>query len=293
MRSQKLVQGVEGHLSGKWINIPGPGHSSKDRSLGIMVDPNTPDGFRISSLAGDDPVTCRKHVRELLKNSAPNLAELTGPHSLPNEATAERISRAMAIWSQAVPINGTVVEKYLTTRGCLPMAGDSVANDLRFHPLCPFGADRVPAMVALVRDVISGEPTAVHRTALMDDGSGKRIMPNGQSAKMMMGRAKGAAVMFGRSDSRMGIAEGIETALSAQKIFSMPVWACLSAGGIAGCPIINGLEHLTIFADHDKAGIRAAVACGRHYQKNSIEVEVRHPTSLGDDWNSYLLREAA
>ena len=148
-------------------------------------------------------------------------------------------------------------------------------------------------MVALIRDVISGEPRGVHRTALMDDGSGKRIMPDGQSAKMMMGTAKGAAVMFGRSNSRMGIAEGIETALSAQKIFAMPVWACLSTGGIAGFPIINGLEHLTIFADHDRAGIRAAVACARQYQKNSIEVEVRYPTSLGDDWNSYLLREAA
>jgi putative DNA primase/helicase len=293
MRSQKLVQGVEGYLSGKWINIRGPGHSSKDRSLGIMFAPNEPGGFRISSLAGDDPMTCRKYVNALLKESSPSLRERIDAHSLPNEAPAERISRSMVIWSQGSRISGTIVEKYLTARGCLPTVGDIVSNALRFHPLCPFGANRFPAMVASITNVISGEPTGVHRTALLDDGSGKRIMPDGQPAKMMMGLTKGAAVMFGRSDSRMGIAEGIETALSAQKIFDMPVWACLSAGGIAGFPIINGLQHLTIFADHDKAGIRAAVACARHYQQNGIKVEVRHPTSPGDDWNSFLLREAA
>jgi hypothetical protein len=293
MRSQKLFQHLEGHLSGKWINIPGPGHSSKDRSLGIMFDPKAPDGFRISSLASDDPVTCRKHVSALLKNSAPNLSELTGAHSLADETRAERISRSMAIWSEAIPINGTVGEKYLIARRCLPMTGDSFSNVLRFHPLCPFGSNRFPAMVALIRDVISGEPSGVHRTALRDDGSGKRTMPDSHPAKMMLGLAKGAAVMFGPSDSRVGIAEGIETALSAQKIFSMPVWACLSAGGLAGCPIINGLEHLTVFADHDKAGIRAAMDCARRYQKNGIEADLRYPPTPGDDWNSYLLKEVA
>jgi putative DNA primase/helicase len=102
-----------------------------------------------------------------------------------------------------------------------------------------------PAMVALMRDVITGEPTGVHRTALMDDGSSKRIMPDDMPAKRMLGRAKGAVVMLHHAAPRMGIAEGIETALSAQKLFDMPVWACLSDGGIAGFPIINCLEHLT------------------------------------------------
>jgi hypothetical protein len=293
MSIQKRVQDLEANLNCGWVNIRGPGHSSNDRSLGIKFDPKAPDGFRTSSLAGDDPMICRDYVNKLLNNSSPILLEHTETHSIPNEAPTERISRARAIWAQAVPISGTVAEKYLTTRGCSLTAAGGVAEALRFHPHCPFGADRVPAMVALMTHAISGEPRGVHRTALMDDGSGKRIMPDGISAKRMFGLAKGAAVKLGHSDPRMGIAEGIETALSAQRIFDMPVWACLSAGGIAGFPIINGLEHLTIFADHDKAGIRAAVACARHYQKNGIKVEVRRPTRPGDDWNAYLLREAA
>ena len=52
----------------------------------------------------------------------------------------------------------------------------------------------------------------------------------------------------------MGIAEGIETALSAHLIFKMPVWAALSAGGIRDFPVITGITFLRILADHDAAG---------------------------------------
>jgi putative DNA primase/helicase len=144
-----------------------------------------------------------------------------------------------------------------------------------------------------MRDATTGEPTGVHRTALKDDGSGKRIMAEGMPPKMMLGRAKGAAVVLCEPAQRMGIAEGIETALSAQKLFQMPVWACLSAPGIAGFPIINGLVQLTIFADHDEAGIKAAKACARRYQEHGIDAEVRYPDQTGDDWNSFLLKESA
>ena len=148
-------------------------------------------------------------------------------------------------------------------------------------------------MVSLMRDVITGQPTGIHRTALADDGSAKRTMPNGMPAKMMLGRAKGAAVMLSNSAPVMGIAEGIETALSVQKIFGMPVWACMSAPGIAGFPVIRGITHLTIFADHDEAGLKAAKNCARRYQKNGIDAAVRHPREPGGDWNSFLLKETA
>jgi hypothetical protein len=155
------------------------------------------------------------------------------------------------------------------------------------------GTETVPAMVSMMRDVITGQPTGIHRTALADDGSAKRTMLNGKPDKMMLGRAKGAAVVLSNSAPVMGIAEGIETALSAQKIFGMPVWACMSAPGIASFPGIRCIIHLTIFADHDEAGLKAAKNCARRYQKNGIDAEVHHPREPGDDWNSFLLRETA
>jgi putative DNA primase/helicase len=155
------------------------------------------------------------------------------------------------------------------------------------------GTATVPAMVSMMRDAITGQQTGIHRTALADDGSAKRTMPDGMPAKMMLGPAKGAVVMLSNSAPDMGIAEGIETALSAQKIFGMPVWACMSAPGIAGLPALPGLRHLTIFADHDEAGLKAAKTCALRYQEKGIDAEVRYPDEAGEDWNSFLLKEIA
>jgi hypothetical protein len=64
----------------------------------------------------------------------------------------------------------------------------------------------------------------------------------------------------------------------------------MSAPGIAAFPALHGLNHLTIFADHDDAGLGAATNCARRYQKIGIDADVRYPPNAGDDWNSFLLK---
>ena len=165
---------------------------------------------------------------------------------------------------------------------------------LRFHPLCPFGGDRVPAMVVRMGDAVTGAPMGVHRTALAEDGLTKRVMSDGRPCRMMMGRAKRAVVRLGDINyGSLGIAEGIETALSAAQIFKTPVWAVLSANGMAGFPIVAGVKSLRISADHDAAGISAARECKRRTKKAGIEVEVRYPLTFGDDWNDHARKEAS
>jgi YD repeat-containing protein len=60
-----------------------------------------------------------------------------------------------------------------------------------------------PAMIALVRNIVSNEPQAIHRTAL--DGSGNKIEFVGQDGKlrsrMMLGSMKGGAVKLTDDDS--------------------------------------------------------------------------------------------
>src|SRR5262245_30680784 len=46
------------------VLAPGPGHSPKDRSLSVKLDPSAPDGFVVNSFANDDPLKCRDHVRD-------------------------------------------------------------------------------------------------------------------------------------------------------------------------------------------------------------------------------------
>jgi putative DNA primase/helicase len=179
---------------------------------------------------------------------------------------------------------------YFAARGITISPQTLSQNVLRFHPSCPMGGSKVPAMLAKMTDIITGEFSGIHRTALSDDFSAKRAMPDGRPSRMIMGVAKGSAVQLFPFSKRLGIAEGIETALSAHQIFKMPVWAAMSAPGIRDFPVINGIKFLRIFADHDEVGRSAAHACKRRYKAAGIEVEIRYPPEPQSDWNDYHLR---
>jgi hypothetical protein len=61
---KQLGSVLGGDVSGDSVLAPGPGHSPKDRSLSVKVDPNAPEGFLVHSFAGDDPIACRDYVRK-------------------------------------------------------------------------------------------------------------------------------------------------------------------------------------------------------------------------------------
>jgi AAA domain len=61
---RNLATALGGEVSGDEIRAPGPGHSAKDRSLSVKVDPGASGGFIVHSHAGDDWQKCRDHVRE-------------------------------------------------------------------------------------------------------------------------------------------------------------------------------------------------------------------------------------
>ncbi|MER8438329.1 toprim domain-containing protein [Mesorhizobium sp. M1312] len=297
MRIAELAKRLGGDVNGRWINIPGPGHSRRDRSLGILLDRKESNALRIHSLAGDDLVDCRDHVRARLQAiSKDGSFRVEGDTGVDDNAAPwrGRIFSALKIWEQSFPPHGTIVETYLATRGCLLSPSITAAETLRFHPCCPFGpGNELPAMIALMRDVITGEPRGIHRTALKEDGTGKRAMPRGSSPKMMLGIASDAAIRLQPASSLLGIAEGIETAFSASQIFGVPVWAVMSAGGVSSLPVLKGLRRLIIFADHDAAGLQAARRCAWRHAKAGTDVEVRYPPTLNSDWNTYQLVESA
>ena len=94
-----------------------------------------------------------------------------------------RTEKALKIWSQSRPLRGTLAEYYLRSRGIeVPAEAREV---LRFHAECPFDGRTVPALVALVRDIVTDEPVAIHRTALTEDG---RKLDRPQGARPEEGR---------------------------------------------------------------------------------------------------------
>lgn len=257
---------------GRYILCPGPGHSRDDRSLKVNFKPD--GSFTVTSFAGDDFRECRDHVKAVLG------LDDREPQPLPPAPVklldkAAQIERARRIWSEAQPIEGTLAATYLRHRGLIPYRGEA----LRFHPSCPFRSERHPAMIGIMTDIVTGEPSGIHRTALLPDGSGKAA-----PGKMMMGRAQNAVVRLHDDEEvtwRLCIAEGIETALATA---DRPIWATLSAGTMSNFPVLQGVETLHIYTDHDRAGIDASNAVAKRWYDARREVIQAMPGALGADF---------
>jgi putative DNA primase/helicase len=214
-------------------------------------------------------------------------------------AASSRSRAALDLWSRGVNPTGSIVELYLGSRSLLIPNAALHADVLRFHPSCPFGLCdevgpkllRVPAMLALQRDIVSDEPRAVHRTALLADGRGKFVMPDGSGAKRVLGPARGTAIKLSPDDSvtsGLAIAEGLETGLAAMCIGIAPLWVVHGAGGIAHFPLLAGVETLTIIADSDEAGLSAAQRCTGRWREAGRVVRLVVPKEPGADLNDML-----
>jgi hypothetical protein len=63
---QSIARALGGEINGVQVLVPGPGHSSADRSLSVKLSSSSADGFIVHSHAGDDPIRCKDYVREQL-----------------------------------------------------------------------------------------------------------------------------------------------------------------------------------------------------------------------------------
>lgn len=192
---------------------------------------------------------------------------------------------ALKIWREARPARGTIVERYLATRGlCLP---DGEA--LRFHPRLfnKYARVAAPAMVALVQHGVSGEAQAIHRTWLQRDGSGKAAF---EQPRLMLGPCKQGAARLTPAGDRLLVGEGIETCLSALQATGLPTWSALSSGGIAGLELPPEVRRVIILADADDSGERAALSAATRWRNEGRDARIARPPR-GMDFNDLLLAE--
>ncbi len=255
-----------GEARGNRVVCPGPGHSKRDRSLSITF---SADGtFTTNSFAGDDFRACRDHVKAVLGLDDHRPRQVVAPaiHSVSSGSTRARIDMLHRLWDSCIPIAGTLGERYLASRG-LSYDGDA----WRFRP-----ASR--ALIAIITDAVSGEPCGFHETML--DAEGRK------TGRLMHGRAAGGCVRLYGDDapSALAIAEGIETALATGV---RPVWACLSSSIMKGFPVLDGISSITVFADHDRAGIDAANTVGERWHTAGREVVLSMPADPGRDFADY------
>lgn len=191
-----------------------------------------------------------------------------------------RVDMLNRLWTAGVKLDGTdAASEYL--------AGRDVAHNascLRFHARCPrpFGEGHSSAMLALVLGA-DGEAVNIHRTFLAPPVDGKRLR-----AIMPGELPDGSAIrLFPVHGARLGIAEGIETAIAASKRFGLPVWAAINSTMMAKWQPPAGVEEVVVFGDSDAAfgGQACAYALAHRIAvRNKIAVEVRIPQAIGRDW---------
>jgi hypothetical protein len=283
------AQAITAALGGKWHTHNGyarcPVHDDGRASLSIRNGRN--GGVIVHCFAG-----CEwKLVADELRGrglwpdrpAAPQRPyEAPKPPGLHAFSTDElkRAADARVMLDFGEPAAGTVVETYLRARGItIP-----VPTDIRF--------DGGGSMVALVRQ-LDGTVTAYQRTRLRPDGSDRE---RHQWAKLTRGVLGTGAVrlaevepdVLGLDDGvELGVAEGVETGLSAMQIFHVPVWVALG-DRFNRIAIPEQVTKLIIFADHGEAGVKAADKVRKLYRGTPIKVEVRFPLDGHKDFNDQL-----
>lgn len=209
------------------------------------------------------------------------------------EALRRKLEKARKIWEETQPAAGTPVARYLKSRG---LGGMPIPDVLRYHPNLwhPFARRAYPGMVGGVLDD-RGNLLGIHRTYLRPDGAGKIA---GDQAKIQLGACHGGHLRLAEPlNGRIGVAEGIETALSVTKANpNLPCWAAMSLTNM-GAPVPHWISEVVLCADNDCKQQDMADSLIEKAAKSLRRPDAAPPRAVriekappGMDFNDYLLK---
>lgn len=222
------------------------------------------------------------------------------------EANAKRESM-IEMWNQSLPLTSDdpaakAVKRYFVRR----FIGNALSQDtetVRVHPGLLYMQDKevvgkFPALICKVTDP-EGNLVSLHRTYLTDKGqkakvaSPKKLMPvpNGLTIN-------GAAIRLTPVKPIIGVAEGIETALSVMRLKGIACWSVICANGMRTFQVPKGVKEVHIYADKDASGDgeRAARDLCERLQKEGLKAWVHLPEldipegAKGVDFNDILVK---
>ncbi|VFS51444.1 Uncharacterized protein conserved in bacteria [Budvicia aquatica] len=248
------------------------------------------DGWKLLELTQKkDFKTLAAEVDEIIGNKYEKDAT-----SLPKKDDRSSLRKLVSNkYSSLVGLRGTEAETYLRNRGinCLP------TDHVRYCDKQPVRGHKkiFQAIYSLATDD-KGVLCYLHRTLL--DGGKKADVEHPKKMKALQDDnyieyACSVAIRMYSPASTLGIAEGIETALSCKQIYNVNTWPVMNARFMEKFRVPIGVKHLIIFADmdpHSATGHSAAFACahGNLTVKNDlVKVSVRWPDS--GDFNDMLV----
>jgi putative DNA primase/helicase len=191
-------------------------------------------------------------------------------------------------WDEAEPVRrGDVVDRYLRGRG---VGLDLYPRCLRAARLWHSDARaEFPGMLARVTGP-DGRLLTLHRTFLALDGLDKAPV---EKPRMLCSELNGSppVICLTRPAAVMGVAEGIEMALAAAKLFGVPTWSAICDWGVERFEPPPEAKRIIIFGDNDANGTGQGAAHALAARlAGRLKVDVRIPEKA-KDWNDTLLRE--
>lgn len=225
--------------------------------------------------------------------------------------SAKLQGKIVRIWEEeCMPMSSDLVEPmraYFQNRELL-FRWDVVEESdcVRFHPsLSYYDEDgnevgKFPAIVCAIRDK-EGNLVTLHRIYLTPTGKKARV----PGPKKMMPvpddlTVTGAAIQLGvPNEGILGVAEGVETALSAYRATQIPVWATVNATLMEAFEVPKGVHTVLIWADKDKSltGEKSANVLKARLERMGIQVFILVPKmpipsrAKGVDWNDVLMSQ--
>lgn len=279
-RAREIVEG----LNGTWSRSKGmcccPAHDDCTPSLSVTLGRRA---ILFHCFAG----CSNEAVLVALARCGVRPAELFNGdgHTIVSAPPEDRTNRnALRLWKSALILTDSPAAAYLASRGLV-----FASSDLRYHartPLGPKGAVRfLPAMLAAVRNDTG--ILAVHRTFL--NAKIGTPAPIERPKRTLGSLGTGAVRLAMPRVGRLGLAEGIESALSAQHIFGIPCWATLCNERFGLVMIPESVRELHLFVDADAGGGLAAERARECYAQRNRRIVIHRPRRDGCDWNDVLL----
>jgi len=189
---------------------------------------------------------------------------------------------ARRLFAASRPLQGALGEVYLNKRGLTHGQG---MGALRFHPRAWFAKDiYLPAIFAAVCDN-AGSITGIHRFFL--DNQGNLI------ERRALGRLNGFALRLGpRAPVHLIVGEGFENTKAYGQLYNENALAAtLCAAHMAAFIIPCSVRILTIAADNDPEGHRAAAKLQARAIAQGVSVRIHYP-KLGDFNDDLFLKQS-
>lgn len=278
-RARTIVESLQGTWSrGKGMCCC-PAHDDRTPSLSVTLGRKAILFHCFAGCSNDEVIAAldRQGVRSR------DLFDGSGAVTANRQEKRTFISNARRLWHSATAISDGPAVGYLAQRGIL-RASDQLRY-LERTPLGPRGAVQfLPAMLAAVTTDIG--IIAIHRTFL--DAPNAKLAGFDRPKRALGSLGCGAVRLAPPAAGRLGLAEGIESALSATQMFGVPCWATLGNERFGLVAIPESVRELHLFIDNDRGGELANQRALKAYSASCRVIQSRAPASAGFDWNDEL-----